>query len=124
MGTGLMRGLHGALPLALCGFLAACGGLPASDPIAAEAARAAAARAISETAARVAASKIGARVCREMVMGIAEREWIRATVVAVAADRIRVRVDDPGRFPQTLHGIRIARNIELWDTPLDWKPCS
>ena len=82
------------------------------------------ARTIAEAATRVAVSKKGIRVCRETPIGISERDWIRGTVVDVAGDRIRVRVDDPGRFPQILQGIQIARDVVLWDTSLNWTPCS
>ena len=117
----MRAGLRGTL--ALCAVLAACGTRPARDPDFADAERAAVARTINETAARVAVSKVGAKVCRAVTVGISERDWIRGVVVEVASDKIRVKVDDQGRFPQTLDGVFVARGIVLWDTPLNWKPC-
>ena len=124
MGPGLRTGLLAIAASATCVALWACSAPAPRDAAAAEAERAAMARVIAETATRVAVSKRGARVCRETSIGISERDWVRATVVDVAGDRIRVKVDDPGRFPQALDGIQIARDVVLWDTSLNWTPCS
>lgn len=115
--------LQATAAAALCGTLVACSATTARDPAAAEAGRAATARTIAEAATRVAVSKAGAQVCREIPIGISERDWIRASVLEVAGDRIRVKINDPGRFPQTLGGVGIARDVVFWDTPLNWTPC-
>ena len=103
--------------------LSACGTRPVLNPDIAEAERAAVARTIAETAARVAASKVGAKVCRRVTVGISEHDWIRGVVTEIEADRIRVRIEDPGRFPQVLDGTTIARGALISDSPLNWLPC-
>jgi hypothetical protein len=109
--------------MALCTLVSACGTRPAINPDIAEAERAAVARAITETAARVAVSKVGAKVCRRVSVGISEHDWIRGMVTEIGADRIRVRIEDPGRFPQVLDGTTIARGALISDSPLNWVPC-
>lgn len=109
--------------MALCTVLSACGTRPARDPAIAEAERAAIARTIAETAARVAVSKVGAKVCRRVTVGISEHDWIRGVVTEIETDRIRVRIEDPGRFPQVIDGTAIARGALISDTPLNWVPC-
>jgi len=105
-------------------ILAACG-WGGARPLPADAAsRAADARTLAETAARIAVSKAGAKVCRQMAVGISERDWIRGVVVEVSADRIRVRIDELGRYPQTLDGVVLASGVAVWDSPLRWTPCA
>lgn len=124
MGSGLKAALAGLFTLAVfCLALSACSSPPQRNPSAVEAERAAAARTITEVATRVAVSKAGARVCREITVGISESDWVRGTVVETGADRIRVRIDEPGKFPQTLDGISVVRGATFWDTPLNWRPC-
>lgn len=62
-------------------------------------------------------AKPGQRVCREMSVGIAERDWVRGVVVEVEAGHVGVRIEDPGRnnhFP---------RGDVFWDLPESWTPC-
>ena len=110
--------------LGVSAILVACGWGAARGPAADDPERAAALRSLGDTAARVAVSKTGVRVCRQTAVGISERDWIRGVVVEVAAEKIRVRIDDPGRFPQTLDGLTLARGLSVWDTPLRWTPCN
>ena len=58
-----------------------------------------------------------------MAVGISERDWIRGVVVEVAAERILVRIEDAGRYPQSLDGLVLARGVAVWDSPLVWTPC-
>jgi hypothetical protein len=102
--------------------LHACATFSEHDAAADTAARQALARAVAETAGRVAVSKPGAKVCRQIMVGISERDWVRGTVIEVGADRINVRIDDPGRFPQAADGL--ARGATSWETPLHWIPCT
>ena len=81
------------------------------------------ARILTETAARVAVSKPGAKVCRRMPIGISEHDWIRGVVTDVLADQIRVRIEDAGRFPHTLYGNALVPGALVSDTPLNWIPC-
>ena len=119
-----MRTLLAALvALGAALMLMACGWGAARGPVAEDPAHAAAARTLADTATRVAVSKTGAKVCRQMAVGISERDWIRGVVVEVAAEKIRVRIEDPGRYPQTLDGLVLARGVTVWESPLLWTPC-
>jgi hypothetical protein len=82
------------------------------------------ARAVSDTATRVAVSKIGAKVCRTLQVGISERDIIRGVVEGVTAEKIRVRINDAGRFPQSLEGVPVTRGALISDVPLNWTPCA
>ena len=79
------------------------------------------ARARSETLA--AAGKPGVRVCRALRVGIAVRDWIRGEVTAVDADRVAVRIDDPGRQPHAVDGLPLVKGMILWSEAADWTPC-
>ena len=70
-----------------------------------------------------AVAKTGAKVCRQTAIGIAERDWLRGTVTEVAGDAIAVRIEDPGRFPQSLNGTPVARGALLRDNAVAWTPC-
>jgi hypothetical protein len=81
------------------------------------------ARSVNDTATRAAVAKSGARVCRPMQVGIAERDWIRGVVTQISGDTIGVRIQDPGRFPQTLNGTPLARGVVVQDSPAAWTLC-
>lgn len=81
------------------------------------------ARAISDTAAHAAVAKTGARACREMQVGIAERDWVRGVVIGTEGSRVAVRIDEPGRFEHALHGVKVARGAIVRDDALAWTPC-
>lgn len=81
------------------------------------------ARSVTETATNAAVAKPGAKVCRQMQVGIAERDWVRGVVMEVSGDRISVRVDDPGRFPHSLNGTAVVRGVLLRDAASAWTPC-
>jgi len=81
------------------------------------------ARSVNNTATRAAVAKSGARVCRLMQVGIAERDWIRGVVTEISGDVIGVRIQDPGRFPKTLNGTALARGAVVQDSPAAWTPC-
>ena len=80
------------------------------------------ARAYAEHMAAV--GKVGAKVCREMMVGIAKRDSIRGIVVEANGASIGVRVDDAGKFLHTLNGVDIVRGLVLWDAPTAWVPCN
>jgi hypothetical protein len=98
--------------------IAACGSEPARPAFDAQLARS-----VNDTATRAAVAKAGARVCRPMQVGIAERDWIRGVVIELSGDGIGVRIQDPGRFPKTLNGIALARGAVVQDSPAAWTPC-
>ena len=112
--------------------LFSCGGVVAvsiaacstSDPARAPAFDPKFARAVTETATQAAVAKPGAMVCRQMQVGIAERDWIRGVVMEIAGDRIGVRIDDPGRFPHSLNGTAVVRGVLVRDAASAWMPCS
>lgn len=81
------------------------------------------ARTIADTAAQAAVARPGARVCREMRVGIAERDWVGGVVVKVEATVVEVRVDDPGRFLNTLNGVELKKGVVVRDDPAAWIPC-
>lgn len=81
------------------------------------------ARRKAEEEARAAVGKEGEKVCREMPIGIALRDWVRGIVVAVATDKVAVRVDDPGAQRHTIAGVEVNQGQVIWDRPQAWTPC-
>jgi hypothetical protein len=79
------------------------------------------ARAKTETLAAV--GKPGAKVCRVLPVGIAVRDLIRGEVMAVNADRVVVRVDDPGRHPHLYEGRQLVQGMTVQSTAMEWTPC-
>jgi len=65
----------------------------------------------------------GRKVCREMAVGIAERDWIRGVVVAVAQNRVGVRIDDPGAQLHLVGQAEARRGAVVWDLAQAWTPC-
>ena len=81
------------------------------------------ARSIADTAARAAVAKPGARVCRQMTVGIAERDWVRGVVLEADDARVAVRIDEPGRFEHALNGVKVTRGAIVRDDAVAWTPC-
>jgi hypothetical protein len=79
------------------------------------------ARAKTETLAAVA--KPGVKVCRTLLVGIAVHDWIRGVVTAVDADRVEVRIDDPGQQPHVIDQRPLVKGLTFWSAAEDWKPC-
>ena len=88
---------------------------PAFDPLLADR--------IDHMATTAAVAKTGAKVCRQTSIGIAERDWLRGVVTEVTGDAIAVRIEDPGRFPQSVNGVPVARGAVLRDSAMTWTPC-
>ncbi len=109
--------------LALSATLTGCGVVSQRQAVDDELQRAEIARAVSESAKRVAVSKPGAKVCRQLRVGISELDWVRGTVSAVDSTRIRIRIDDSGRFAHVLEGVPITRGVHIWEAQVDWTPC-
>jgi len=79
---------------------------------------------VSASAAEAAVSRPGTKVCRWIPLGIAERDLIRGVVQQTEEGRaIRVRIEDPGRFPNSLNGTPIARGALVLDKASAWTPC-
>jgi len=79
-------------------------------------------RAQSEHAAVV--GRVGARVCREMQVGVATREFIRGTVSAVEGDRITVRIDDAGTLGHMIGDEPLRKGASVTDLVTSWLPCT
>lgn len=81
------------------------------------------ARARAKTETLAAVGKPGIKVCRALQVGIAVRDWIRGEVTAVDADRIAVRIDDPGRQPHAIDNHLLVKGMTLWSEAAEWTPC-
>ena len=81
------------------------------------------ARARAKTETLVAVAKHGVKVCRTLLVGIAVRDWIRGEVTAVDAERIAVRIDDPGVQPHVIDGRPLVKGMTIWSEAAGWKPC-
>ncbi len=81
------------------------------------------ARAVAETTARAFIAKPGVKVCRLILVAIAEREWIRGEVVEVLPKSVRIRIDEGSRYAQSINGTPLVRGSVLEDRPEDWTPC-
>jgi hypothetical protein len=71
----------------------------------------------------VAVGRPGVRVCRDLLVGSVTRDRVRGTVAKVDADRIAVRIIDPGRFPHTIGNVALAKGATVWDEIMAWTPC-
>ncbi len=81
------------------------------------------ARARAKTETLAAVGKPGIKVCRALQVGIAVRDWIRGEVTAVDADRVAVRIDDPGRQPHAVESRPLVKGMTLWSEAAEWTPC-
>ena len=116
MGSQLRAWAAGVTTLAL----AAC----ASAPPAGGPASSGLARALHESAMRAAATEPNASFCRQLMVGIAERDWMRGQVVALNDSAIGVRVRDAGRFPKVVDRTFVLPGAVLWAAPGAWTPCA
>lgn len=81
------------------------------------------AQALHERAMRAAIGRPGVTICRQLQVGIAERDWVRGEVVEVQGHLIAVRIDEPGRFPHILKGVSYHQGAMVWSAPALWTPC-
>jgi len=81
------------------------------------------ARARAKMEALAAVGKPGVKVCRALQVGIAVRVWIRGVVTAVEADRVSVRVDDPGQQPLVVDNQALVKGSIIRSAADDWMPC-
>lgn len=72
--------------------------------------------------ARAAVARKGQKVCRELPVGIAGRDWVRGVVVAVQEDKVAVRIDELGSQSNALAAVAKKGEI-IWDIPPSWTPC-
>ncbi len=79
---------------------------------------------VTASARHAAVAKIGANICQYVRVGISEKDLVRGTVKEIGPDRIRIQVDEPGRFPKTLDGVAIVRGAMVWEPVNNWTPCT
>lgn len=72
--------------------------------------------------AKAAVAREGQKVCRQVPVGIAKRDWVRGVVVAVQEDKVAVRIDELGSPSNAVAAVAGKGEI-IWDTPLAWTPC-
>jgi len=82
------------------------------------------AKTVDATASQAAVAKPGTKVCRWVPLGIAEKDLLRGVVQQSEGRDIRVRIEDPGRFLNSLNGHQIARGEVIRDTATSWSPCA
>lgn len=80
------------------------------------------ARVEAERAAAV--GKPGAKVCRQMTVGIATKDWVRGTVVSLDAGALQVRIDDAGKFEHIIGSKTVTKAEVISDSPQSWVPCT
>ena len=119
MRDGLCAVTSGAGLTAAILAIAACSGAPKSD----RAFDPHLAKSLNATAIEAAVAKPGTKVCRWVQLGIAERDLIRGVVQQAEGANVRVRIDDPGRFPKSLNGHPVGRGEVISDAASAWAPC-
>lgn len=74
-----------------------------------------------ETLAAVASA--GQKVCREVPIGIAGRDWVRGTVIEVSEERqVAVRIDEIGAA-NPLASLGLKPGVFVWGEAEEWTPC-
>lgn len=81
------------------------------------------ARTVHESTFRAAVARPGVTVCRQLMVGIAERDWVRGRVAEVRDAAVGVRINNPGRFPHILQKTPVVPGAVLWAAPDVWTPC-
>lgn len=81
------------------------------------------ARARAKTESVLAVGRPGVKVCRAQLVGIAVRDWIRGEVIEADAERIRVRIDDPGQQPHVIEDRALVKGMSIWTAATEWTPC-
>ena len=82
------------------------------------------AKTVNTTASEAAVAKPGTKVCRWVQLGIAEKDLVRGIVQQSQGSNIRVRIEDAGRFPNSLNGRQISKGVLLTDAAAAWTPCT
>lgn len=80
------------------------------------------ARMFAEHAAAV--GRVGARVCRELELGVGVRDTVRGTVMEVDGDRVVVRIDDSGKLDHTLNDRPVRKGAIITDALKSWSLCA
>ena len=80
-------------------------------------------RARMEKELEIAVSQPGVKVCRQFTVGIGNREWVRGVVVDTVPGKIRIRIEDPGKFSHLENGIELQRGSVVEGVMDSWTPC-
>lgn len=115
MGIELKKLLVGAFAVALGACAAAP--RPPGEP------DSALARTMHESAVRASLARPGIHACRQLMVGIAERDWLRGDIVDASRSLIGVRIRDAGRFPHFVDNTFVQPGTVLWAAPAAWTPC-
>lgn len=107
----------------LAATLAGCAATKPNDPKSVEAFDPKFASTLNKTAHEAASARPGAKLCRNVQVGISEHDWIRGVVQDVQGDAIGVRVEDAGRHPKSLNGTMLAKGAVIRDSASAWTPC-
>lgn len=73
--------------------------------------------------ARTALAQSGQKACKELEVGIGDRDWIRGTVVDHPGNQVAVRIDDAGRMLHMLGGVEIKPGVVVVESAIAWAPC-
>ena len=73
--------------------------------------------------ARAALAQAGTKACRELDVGIGDRDWIRGVVVDSPPNQVAVHIEDAGRMAHLLGGHELKAGMVLLDAPTAWVPC-
>ena len=68
-------------------------------------------------------SQPGARVCRNIPVGIAQVDVVSGTVLKLEADQLHIRIDRIGRFNNILDDREIRVGLEIVQDTEHWFPC-
>jgi hypothetical protein len=72
---------------------------------------------------RTALAQTGRKACRELEVGIGDRDWISGTVVDHPGTQVAVRIDDAGRMLHLLGGVEIKPGVVVVQNATAWVPC-
>ena len=65
----------------------------------------------------------GARVCREVPVGISEKDSVSGTVVGLLPGELEVRIENAGRFATALDGVPLKAGSVVRGAVTAWAPC-
>jgi hypothetical protein len=71
----------------------------------------------------VSLGRVGTRVCRELEVGVGNRDIVRGTVTSVEGERIKVRIVDQGKYDHAIDGVQVRKDAVVTDFLKSWAPC-
>lgn len=71
----------------------------------------------------IAVSTPGATVCRDVAVGIAQKDTFRGVVQALEGDQIRIKIAKVGSFSDRLDDQKIAVGVEIQQQRDEWYAC-